>query len=106
LSNSKERKSRVFVNLLYREQIYLFINQRTVDIIGSISLLLIFSPLLIAAIIAIKIIQRSRFRKPQKSQQKWPTFTPTNSLMMANARKLLTTDPKFKKLYNQYQLKF
>lgn len=80
--------------------------KRLVDIVGSITLLLIFSPIIIATAIAIKLTSEGPVfaDTPKRVGKSGKLFYPYKfRSMIVNAHYLIRTDPKFKKLYEQYK---
>lgn len=80
--------------------------KRTIDVVGSIFLLTIFSPVFIAIVIAIKLTSDGpvfadvpkRLGKQGKLFQIYKFRS-----MIVDAHTLLRTDPKFKKLYQEFR---
>ncbi len=80
--------------------------KRTIDIVGSIFLLLLFSPILLVAVIAIKLTSPGPILAdtPKRVGMKGKRFYPYKfRSMILNAHKLLRTDLRFKKLYKEYK---
>ena len=80
--------------------------KRTIDIIGALSLLIIFSPVLIATAIAIKLDSKGPiFADTPKRVGKdgKPFYAYKFRSMIMNAHTLLRANPKFKKLYEEYK---
>lgn len=82
------------------------ITKRLIDILVSLILMIVFSPILILAPLLIKLDSRgpvlvessTRVGKNKKLFYMYKFRT-----MIANARELLQTDPKFRRLYEQYK---
>ena len=82
------------------------ITKRVIDIIGATVLLIIFSPLLLVIPILIRLDSSgpvfpdlpNRVGKNRK-----PFYMYKFRSMIANAHELLRTDPKFRKLYEEYK---
>jgi exopolysaccharide production protein ExoY len=82
------------------------VTKRIIDIIGSLFLLLIFSPVFILTALAIKLSSRGPVfaDTPKRVGKNGKLFYPYKfRSMILNAHDLLRTDPKFKKLYEQYK---
>lgn len=82
------------------------ISKRTIDIIGSLFLLFFFSPILIITSIAIKFSSKGPVfaDTPKRIGKDGKLFYPYKfRSMIVNAHNLLKTDPKFKKLYEEYK---
>lgn len=76
------------------------------DILGASALLILFSPIIIGTAIAIKITSKGPVfaDTPKRVGKNGKQFYPYKfRSMIANAHKLLKTDPKFKKLYEDYK---
>lgn len=85
--------------------IYKFL-KRSIDVFGAVVLLVIFSPVMFVAVIAIKLESKGPAlahlpRRVGKNGDLFRIFKFRS--MIANAHKLLKEDPKFKKLHKQYQ---
>lgn len=83
-----------------------FFLKRLIDILLSLLLLIIFSPVIIATIIAIKISSPGPCMAdtPKRVGQKGKLFYAYKfRSMILNAHNLLKTDPKFRKLYEEYK---
>lgn len=84
--------------------------KRTIDVLGGIFLILLFSPLMLVAVIAIKLtspgpilVERTN-RTAQRVGKNGKLFYHYKfRSMMVDAYNLLRTDPKFKKLYEEYK---
>jgi lipopolysaccharide/colanic/teichoic acid biosynthesis glycosyltransferase len=80
--------------------------KRTIDILGAVTLLIIFSPVLIVTAIAIKLTSKGPLfaDTPKRVGKENELFYPFKfRSMIANAHQLLKTDPRFKKLYREYK---
>lgn len=80
--------------------------KRMMDIFGSLVLLIIFSPVIICCSILIKATSKGPILAdtPKRVGRNSRLFYPYKfRSMIANAHKLLKTDPKFKKLYKEYK---
>jgi len=80
--------------------------KRTLDIIGSILGLLILSPILLLVALAIKFDSKGPVLAdtPMRVGRNGKLFKMYKfRSMVANAHELLTTDPRFKKLYEEYR---
>ncbi len=86
------------------------IAKRTIDLAGSIFLLILFSPIMLIVVILIKltspgpvIIERTSLHsiRSGKGGRKFRLYKFRS--MMVNAEKILKTDPKYKKLYDEYK---
>lgn len=83
-----------------------FFLKRLIDVILSLLLLIIFSPVIIFSAIAIKLTSFGPVfaDTPKRVGRNGKEFYPYKfRSMIANAHVLLTTDPKFKKLYEEYK---
>ncbi|MEK7111969.1 MAG: sugar transferase [Patescibacteria group bacterium] len=85
---------------------YLEIIKRSLDIILAIFLLIIFSPVIVATAIAIKLTSAGPVfadtpKRVGKDGKLFHLFKFRS--MIVNAHKLLRRDPKFKKLYQDYK---
>lgn len=83
-----------------------FIIKRIIDIIGATALLILFSPIIIFTALAIKLTSKGPVfaDTPKRVGKNGKLFYPYKfRSMIANAHKLLKTDPKFKKLYEDYK---
>lgn len=88
-----------------RENIYELV-KRTIDILGSILLLIFFSPIMIVTAILIKITSPGPILAdtPKRvGKDGKPFFTYKFRSMIPNAYKLLKTEPRFKKAYKEQQ---
>lgn len=82
------------------------ITKRTIDLVGASILLIIFSPIIIITMVAIKITSPGPcFADIPKrvGQGGTPFCLHKFRSMILNAHGLIRTDPKFKKLYKQYK---
>lgn len=80
--------------------------KRLIDIVLSIALLIVFSPVILVAAIAIKLASPGPILAdtPKRVGKNGKLFHPYKfRSMILNAHKLLTTDPKFRKLYKEYK---
>lgn len=80
--------------------------KRTVDVIGSIFLLILFSPLALLISLLIKIDSKGPVLAdvPERIGEKGKTFKMHKfRSMVNNAHFLLRTDPRFKKLFHEYK---
>lgn len=84
--------------------------KRLIDIIGGVVLLVLFSPILVATAIAIKLTshgpvfvekENSHMRRYTKGGKIFRLYKFRS--MLVNADKMLEHDPKFKRLYNEYK---
>jgi len=83
-----------------------FVIKRTIDLVGATLLLLLFSPVLTLSAIAIKLDTKGPIfaKTPKRVGQEGRLFFPFKlRSMVVNAHRLLRTDPKFKKLYEEYK---
>lgn len=84
---------------------YYFI-KRTIDIFGSIFLLVLFSPVLLLAVLAMELSSPGPIfaETPKRLGKKGKQFyTYKLRSMIPNAYKLLHTDPKYKEAYKEQQ---
>lgn len=82
------------------------IAKRSTDIFGSLILLVIFSPILIVTAILVKLSSKGPILAdiPKRVGKEGKLFRPYKfRSMITNAHKLLRTDPRFKKLYQEYK---
>ena len=82
------------------------IAKRGIDIVGSTVLLVLFSPVLIATLILVKLTSKGPMLAdiPRRVGKEGKLFRPYKfRSMIINAHKLLRTDPRFKKLYEEYK---
>ena len=82
------------------------ITKRTIDFVGASALLVIFSPIILITIAAIKITSPGPFLAdtPKRVGMNGKLFRLYKfRSMILNAHGLIRTDPKFKKLYKQYK---
>ncbi len=82
------------------------ITKRTIDVIGASILLVIFSPVILVTIIAIKATSPGQYLAdtPKRVGKNGKLFRLYKfRSMILNAHTLIRTDPKFKKLYKQYK---
>ncbi|MAG59698.1 multidrug MFS transporter [Candidatus Woesebacteria bacterium] len=80
--------------------------KRTIDIILSLFLLTIFSPIIVVTAVAVKLTSPGPVfaDTPERVGKDGKLFYPFKfRSMILNAHKLLTTDPKFRKLYQEYK---
>jgi len=80
--------------------------KRTIDLTGSIFLLLLFFPVFIGTAILIKITSKGPMfaDTPKRVGKKGTLFHPYKfRSMIMNAHNLLREDPKFKKLFEEYK---
>ena len=80
--------------------------KRTIDISGAIVLLIIFFPILLLTAVAIKLTSKGPVfaDTPKRVGKEDRLFYPFKfRSMILNAHKLLHTDPRFKKLYEEYK---
>lgn len=85
--------------------VYNFV-KRLIDIVGAIFLLLLFSPIMVTAAIAIKLTSSGPVFAdvPKRVGKGGKLFYPYKfRSMIVNAHELLKTDPKFKKAYEEQQ---
>lgn len=84
--------------------------KRTIDILGSILAIIVFSPIMIATAIAIKITapgpilvepENTHMRRLGKNGKPFRLFKFRS--MFVNADHTLKNDPKYKKLYQEYK---
>jgi lipopolysaccharide/colanic/teichoic acid biosynthesis glycosyltransferase len=86
--------------MLYR------LSKRIVDLVGAILLLILFSPAILITAILIKLTSSGPVfaDTPKRVGQYGKLFYPYKfRSMILNAHKLLRTDKRFKKLYQQYK---
>lgn len=82
------------------------LTKRIIDIVGSISLLIIFSPIILVTSIVIRLTSPGPILAdtPNRVGKKGKLFFPYKfRSMIVNAHNLLKTDPKFKKLHAKYK---
>lgn len=80
--------------------------KRTIDIVGSLILLVIFSPVILATSIIIKITSKGPIfaDTPKRVGKEGKLFYPYKfRSMIVNAYELLRTDPRFKKAFEEQQ---
>ena len=80
--------------------------KRTIDILGSFVLLVIFSPIILMTSIFIKLTSKGPVFAdiPPRVGKNGELFYPFKfRSMIVNAHSLLREDPKFKKLYEEYK---
>ncbi len=80
--------------------------KRTIDIFLSIVLLILFSPVILITLIAIKLTSKGPVLAdtPKRVGKDGKLFYPYKfRSMIADAHNLLRTDPKFKALYEEYK---
>ena len=80
--------------------------KRAIDVTGSALLLLFFSPILVITTIAIKLTSEGPIfaDTPKRMGKDGKLFYPYKfRSMILNAHDLLRTDPRFKKLYEEYK---
>lgn len=80
--------------------------KRLIDILGSTFLIILFSPILLISMVAIKLTSKGPvFADTPPRVGKDATHFKTYKLrsMIANAHQMLREDPKFKKLYEEYK---
>ena len=80
--------------------------KRLIDIVGSVFLLIIFSPLLVISAVAIKLTSPGPILAdtPKRVGRDGKLFYPYKfHSMIVNAYTLLKTDPRFKKAYEEQQ---
>lgn len=85
---------------------FYLVTKRLIDIIGSLFLLVVFSPVCAFAAIAIKLNSSGPIfaDTPKRVGQNGRLFRMYKfRSMVNNAHNLLRTDPKFKKLFKKYQ---
>jgi len=78
--------------------------KRLIDIVGSVFLLIIFSPLLVISAVAIKLTSPGPILAdtPKRVGRDGKLFYPYKfRSMIVNAYTLLKTDPRFKKAYEE-----
>lgn len=93
--------SGLFVGEIYEKYL-----KRLLDIVLSTTLIIIFSPICILTIIAIKLSSRGSVLAdvPERVGQYSKKFKMYKfRSMISNAHKLLRTDPRFRKLYEEYK---
>lgn len=82
------------------------VTKRIIDIVGSLILLAFFSPIFVTTAIAIKLTSNGPVfaDTPKRVGKNGKLFYPFKfRSMIVNAYKLLKTDPKFKKAYEEQQ---
>lgn len=82
------------------------VTKRTIDLVGAIILLLIFSPVILTTSILIKLSSPGPIfaDTPKRIGKGGKLFYPYKfRSMILNAHSLLRRDPKFKKLYEEYK---
>jgi len=80
--------------------------KRTIDIVGSIILLIIFSPVILVSALAIKFTSKGPIfadTPPRVGQNGKPFHAYKFRSMIVNAYELLKTDPKFRKALKEQQ---
>lgn len=80
--------------------------KRTIDILGSLFLLIIFSPIIIITAVLIKVTSPGPIFAdiPKRVGRGGKLFYPYKfRSMILNAHKLLRTDKRFKELYSEYK---
>ena len=80
--------------------------KRTIDIVGSIFLLILFSPVVIVTVIAIKLTSPGPILAdiPEKVGQRGKLFKIYKfRSMIINAHEAMRTDPRFRELYKKYK---
>lgn len=80
--------------------------KRVIDILGSVVLLIIFSPVILTTSILIKLTSEGPVLAdtPKRVGQGGRLFFPYKfRSMIVNAHKKLRNDPRFKKLYDEYK---
>ncbi len=80
--------------------------KRLIDIVLSLFLLVLFSPIILVTAIAIRLTSKGPVFAdiPKRVGKEGELFYPYKfRSMVANAHTLLRTDPKFKKLYEEYK---
>lgn len=83
-----------------------FVIKRIIDILGATALLVLFSPIFIATALAIKLTSKGPVfaDTPKRVGRNGKLFYPFKfRSMIVNAYKLLKTDPKLKKAYQEQQ---
>lgn len=82
------------------------VTKRTVDIVGAFVLLIIFSPVIVATAIAIKLTSDGPIfaDTPKRVGKDGKLFYPYKfRSMIVDAHNLLRQDPRFRKLYREYK---
>ncbi len=82
------------------------VTKRIIDIVGALFLFLLFSPIFIVTAVAIKLTSKGPIfaDTPKRVGKSGKLFYPFKfRSMIVNAYKLLKTDPKFKKAYEEQQ---
>ncbi|HUD43931.1 MAG TPA: sugar transferase [Patescibacteria group bacterium] len=90
-----------------KKSIFYEISKRTIDIILSVILLVLFSPIILVIAILIKLDSPGTVfaKTPPRVGKKGKLFHMYKfRSMIQNAHELLRTNPEFKKLYDQYKL--
>lgn len=80
--------------------------KRSIDVVGSLFLLILFSPILLLTALAIKLTSLGPVLAdtPKRVGMKGKLFYPYKfRSMILNAHKLLRTDSRFKNLYEEYK---
>src|SRR3990167_1214150 len=80
--------------------------KRTIDIVGSVFLILLFSPILLFFAVAIKVSSPGPIFAdiPKRVGKGGKRFYPYKfRSMIVNAHSLLRRDPSFRKLYREYK---
>jgi exopolysaccharide production protein ExoY len=83
-----------------------YIVKRTIDIVGSLLLLIVFSPILLITVVMIKLTSRGPVfadipNRVGKNGKRFRLYKFRS--MIVNAHSLMKTDPRFKKLYDAYK---
>lgn len=80
--------------------------KRTVDIVSALVLLTVFFPVVVITMVAVKLTSKGPIfaDTPKRVGKNGRLFYPFKfRSMIVNAHKLLRTDPRFKKLYEEYK---
>ena len=96
----KKKNLNLLSNMVYE------VVKRTIDLVGAIVLLLIFSPVILTTSILIKLSSPGPVfaDTPKRIGKGGKLFYPYKfRSMILNAHSLLRRDPKFKKLYEEYK---
>lgn len=85
---------------------FYYVGKKAIDVVGSIILLILFSPVILITTVAIKLTSPGPILadNPKRVGKGGRLFRHYKfRSMIVNAHKLIRTDSKFKKLYSQYK---
>lgn len=92
--------------MIAKDYTFYYLAKRIIDILGSVVLLALFSPIILATAVAIKLTSPGPVfaDTPKRVGKGGRLFYPYKfRSMIVNAHERLTTDPAFKKLYEEYK---